>query len=91
MFSFNDNSDYKRYKSGTKLPFVPSSRSPSRVSYMHTMFSVSAGMIEVKPTIEWLPRLSPQLVGSAPSDHYLDGRVARPLNGLPHEPLGCCR
>ena len=67
MFSFNNNSDYKGYKSGMKLPFVPSSRSPLRVSYMHTAFSVSAGMIEVKLTIEWLPRLSPQLVGSAPS------------------------
>jgi hypothetical protein len=67
MYSFKDNSDYKGYKSGTKLPFIPSCRSPSRVSYMHTAFSVSAGMIEVKLTIEWLPRLSPQLVGSAPS------------------------
>ena len=58
MFSFNDNSDYKGYKSRTKLPFVPSSRSPSHVSYMRTAFSVSAGMIKVKPTFEWLPRLS---------------------------------
>ena len=31
--------------------------------------------------------LSPQLVGSAFPDHYLDGRVARPLNGIPHEPF----
>jgi hypothetical protein len=87
MFSFNDNSDYEGYKSGTKHPFVPSSRSPSRVFYMRTAFSMSAGMIEVKPTIEWLPRLSPQLVGSASSGHYLGSWVARPLNGLPHEPL----
>jgi hypothetical protein len=27
------------------------------------------------------------MVGSAFSDHYLGGRVARPLNGLPHEPF----
>ena len=74
MFSFNNNSDYKGYESGTKLPFVLFSRSPLRVSYMRTAFSVSAGMIKVKPTIGWLPRLSPQLVGSAPSDHYLDCR-----------------
>jgi hypothetical protein len=87
MFSFNDNSDYKGYKSGTKLPFVPSSRSRLRVSYMRTVFSVSAGMIKVKPTMKWLPRLSPQLVGSVPPDHYLGGQVARLLNGLPHEPL----
>ena len=87
MFSFNDNSDYKGYESGTKLPFVPSSRCPSRVSYIRTAFSVSAGMIKIKPTIEWLPRLNPQLVGSVPFDHYLGGRVARPLNGLPHGPL----
>jgi len=44
-------------------------------------------MIKVKPTIEWLPRLNPQSIGSVPSDHYLGGRVARPVNGLPHEPL----
>jgi len=87
MFSFNDNSDYKGNESGTKLPFVPSSRNPSRISYIRTAFSVSAGMIKVKPTIKWLPRLSPQLVGSVPSNHYLGGRVARLLNGLPHEPL----
>ncbi len=43
MFSVNDNSDYKGYKSGTKLPFVPSSRSPSRVSYMYTTFSMRFG------------------------------------------------
>jgi len=87
MFSFNDKTDYKGYQSGMKLPFVPSSRSPSRVSYMCTAFSMSAGKIKVKPTIEWLPRLSPRLVGSVPPDHYLGSRVARPLNGLPHEPL----
>ena len=79
--------DYKVNKSGTKHPFVPSSRSPSRVFYTHTAFSVDAGMIEVKPTIVWLPRLSPQMVGSAPSDHYLGSRVARPLNSLLHAPL----
>ena len=45
------------------------------------------GMFEVEPTIEWLPRLSPQLIGSACFDHYLDGWVARPLNGLLHEPF----
>ncbi len=44
-------------------------------------------MIELEPLIEWLPRLNPQLIGSAPSDHYFDGRVARPLNSLPHEPF----
>ena len=44
-----------------------------------------AGMFEVEHTIEWLSRLSPQLIGSAPFDHYLDGWVARPLNGLLHE------
>ena len=49
---------------------------------MRTAFSVITGMFGVEPTIEWLPRLSPQLVGSASSDHYLGGRVARPLNGL---------
>ena len=54
---------------------------------MRVTFSVIAGMFEVEPTIEWLPRLSPQLVGSAPSDHYLGGWEARPLNGLPHEPF----
>jgi hypothetical protein len=54
---------------------------------MCAAFSVIAGMFEVEPTIEWLPRLSPQLVGSAPSDHYLGGWEARPLNGLPHEPF----
>ena len=82
-----DNPDYKENKSGTKHPFVPSSCSPSRDFYTHTAFSVDAGMIKVKPTIVWLPRLSPQMVGSAPSNHYLGGRVARPLNGLPHAPL----
>jgi len=87
MFSFNDNSDYKENKGGTKHPFVPSSRSPSRVFYTHTAFSVDAGMIKVKPTIVWLPRLSLQMVGSAPSNHYLGSQVARPLNSLPHEPL----
>ena len=87
MFSFNDNSNCKGYESGTKLAFVPSSRSPLRVSYILTAFSVSAGMIKVKPAIEWLPRLSPQLVGSVPSNHYLGGWVARLLNGLPHELL----
>jgi hypothetical protein len=46
-----------------------------------------AGMFEVEPTIEWLPRLSPQLIGSVRFDHYLDGWVARPLNGLLHEPF----
>ncbi len=65
----------------------PSPRGPSRAFYMHAAFSVVAGMIEVEPLIEWLPRLSPQSIGSAPSDHYLDGRVARPLNGRPHEPF----
>ena len=54
---------------------------------MRAAFSVIAGMFGVEPTIEWLPRLSPQLVGSAFSDHYLGGWVARPLNGLPHEPF----
>ena len=91
MFSFNNNSDYKGHKSGTKHPFVLSSRSPSCVSYMQAAFSVSAVMINVKPTIEWLPRLSPQLIGTVSSDHYLSSRVARPLNGLPHEPLPYCR
>jgi len=80
-----DNSDYKEIESRTKHPFVPSSRSPSRAFYMRAAFSVIAGMFRVKPTIEWLPRLSPQLIGSASSDHYLGGRVARPLIGLPHE------
>ena len=42
---------------------------------------------KVEPTIEWLLRLSPQLIGSVRFDHYLDGRVARPLNGLLHEPF----
>ena len=37
-----------------------------------------AGMFGVEPTIERLPRLSPHMVGSAFSDHYLGGRVARP-------------
>ena len=46
-----------------------------------------SGMFEVEPTIEWLPRLSPQLVGSVRFDHYLDGWVARPLIGLLHEPF----
>jgi hypothetical protein len=68
-----------------KHPFVPSSCSPSRAFYMRAAFSVIAGMFGVKPTIEWLQRLSPQLVGSASSDHYLGERVARPLNGLPLE------
>jgi len=71
----------------TKHPLVPSSRSTSRVFYTRTAFSVDAGMIKVKPTIVWLLRLSSQMVGSAPSNHYLGGRVARPLNGIPHEPL----
>jgi len=72
-------------KSETKHPFVPSSRSPLHVFYTRIAFSMDAGMIEVKPTIEWLQKLSPQImVGSAPSNHYLGGRVARPLNGLPH-------
>jgi hypothetical protein len=87
MFSFNDNSDYKETVGGTKHPFVPSSRSPSRAFYMRAASSVIAGMFGVEPTIEWLPRLSPHMVGSAFSDHYLGGRVARPLNGLPHEPF----
>jgi hypothetical protein len=82
-----DNSDYKETEGGTEHPFVPSSRSPSRAFYMRTAFSVIACMFGVEPIIEWLPRLRPQLVGSASSDHYLDGRVARPLNGLPHEPF----
>ena len=56
-----------------------------------TVVASTADMIDVKPTIEWLPRLSPQLVGSASSNHYLCGRVARPLNGLPHKPLPYCR
>jgi len=87
MFSFNDSSDYMENESGTKHHFVPSSCSPLHVFYTRTAFSVDAGMIEVKPTIVWLPRLSPQMVGSAPSDHYIGSRVARPLNGLPHKPL----
>ena len=70
-----------------KHPFIPSSLIPSRAFYMRAAFSVMAGMFKVEPTIEWLPRLSPQLVGSASSDHYLNGWVARPLNGLPHEPF----
>ena len=70
-----------------KHPFVPSSSSPSRAFYMRAASSVIAGMFGVKPIIEWLPRLSPHMVGSAFSDHYLGGRVARPLNGLPHESL----
>ena len=70
-----------------KHPFVPSSRSPSRAFYMRAASSVIAGMFGVEPTIERLPRLSPHMVGSAFSDHYLGGRVARPLNGLPHEPF----
>ena len=82
-----DNSDYKEIESGTKHPFVPSSRSPSHAFYMRPAFSVIAGMFGIKPTIEWLPTLSPQLVGSAFSDYYLGGQVARLLNGLPHEPL----
>jgi hypothetical protein len=52
---------------------------------MRATFTMIAGMFEVEPTIEWLSRLSPQLIGSAPFDHYLDGWVARPLNGLLHE------
>jgi hypothetical protein len=68
-------------------PFIPSSLIPSRAFYMRAAFSVMAGMFKVEPTIEWLPRLSPQLVGSASSDLYLNGWVARPLNGLPHEPF----
>ena len=87
MFSFNNNSDYEENKSGTKHPFVPSSRCPSRAFYMRASFSVIASMFKVEPTIEWLPRLSPQLVGSAFSDHYLGGWVARPLNSLPHYPF----
>ncbi len=87
MFSFNDNSDYEENKSGTKHPFAPFSCSPSRAVYMHATISVVPGMIEVEPTIGWLPNLSPQSIGSALSDHYLDGRVARPLNGQPHEPF----
>ena len=81
LFSFNNNSDYKENESGTKHPFPPSSCSPSRAFFMRTAFSVIAGMIKGKPAIEWLPRLSPQSIGYASSDHYLDGRVARPLNG----------
>ena len=67
--------------------FDSSSRSPSRAFYMRAIFSVITGMVGVEPTIEWLPRLSPQLIGSAPLDHYLGGWVARPLNGLLHEPF----
>jgi hypothetical protein len=67
--------------------FDSSSCSPSRAFYMRAMFSVIAGMFGVEPTIEWLPRLSPQLIGSAPLDHYLGGWVARPLNGLLHKPF----
>jgi hypothetical protein len=59
MFSFNDNSVYRENKSGTKHPFVPSSRSPSRVFYTRTAFSVDAGMIEVKATIVWLLETEP--------------------------------
>jgi hypothetical protein len=59
---------------------------------MRATFTMIPGMLEVGPTIEWLSRLSPQLVGSARFDHYLDGRVARPLSGLLHEPfLDWCR
>ncbi len=54
---------------------------------MRAASSVIAGMFGVEPIIDWLPRLSPHMVGSAFSDHYLGGRVARPLNGLPHEPF----
>jgi hypothetical protein len=67
--------------------FDSSSHSPSRAFYMRAIFSVITGMVGVEPTIEWLPRLSPQLIGSAPLDHYLGGWVARPLNGLLHEPF----
>jgi hypothetical protein len=87
MFSFNNNSDYEENESGTKHPFIPFSRSPSRAFYMRAAFSVITGMFEVEPAIEWLPRLCPQLVGSASSDHYLGSRVARLLNGLPHDPF----
>ena len=67
--------------------FDSSSRSPLHAFYMRAIFSVIAGMVGVEPTIEWLPRLSPQLIGSERFDHYLDGWVARPLNGLLHEPF----
>jgi hypothetical protein len=46
MFSFNDNSIYEENKSGTKHPFVPSSRCPSRAFYMRTSFSLALTIIQ---------------------------------------------
>ncbi len=48
---------------------------------MRAAFSVVAGMIEFEPTIEWLPRLSPQSIGSEPSDHYRLPIVVEPSGG----------
>jgi hypothetical protein len=70
---------------GRSIPSSPPPVAHRVLSTRCAAFSVIAGMFGVEPTIEWLPRLSPQLVGSAFSDHYLGGRVARPLNGLPHK------
>ncbi len=54
---------------------------------MRAASSSIAGIIGAELTIEWFPRLSPHMDGSAFSGHYLGGWVARPLNGLAHEPF----
>ena len=69
---------------------IPSSPPPVAYRVLSTCTRHSpliSGMLEVKPTIGWFSRLSPQLIGSERFDHYLDGWAARPLTGLLHEPF----
>ncbi len=87
LLSAHGKVEYKGAEGGTKHPFVPSSCSPSSAFYMRAASSSIAGIIGAEPTIEWFPRLSPHMDGSAFSGHYLGSRVVRPLNGLPHEPF----
>ena len=76
-----------RQRVGQSIPSSPPPVAHRVLSTCARHSPLISGMFEVEPTIEWLSKLSPQLIGSVRFDNYLDSRVARPLNGLLHEPF----